>query len=158
MPHTAAIVSAICLCTGNLEGRVGLIWLYLSDNTSWITSNNMESRYVLGHHASCTNGHTPSNSDTRKHNHASSEPAILPYRNGRPEFRTLHAIAEEWIQRMCGSIEGTAGTNQGAGSDSDSASIKKCAIEIDINTFTEPTRISNWLREGRRLDYLRFVP
>lgn len=83
----------------------------------------MEVRDVLGDYTSSTDSTSPSNSDSSKHNDATTEPTILTDIDITTAFGTFDTVAEERVDWMSCGEEGTAGSDQCPGTDIDIAGV-----------------------------------
>jgi len=129
------------------QKRIGLLRLDLFNDTSGISSNHVECRDVFGHDTSSTNRDTSTDGDIWAHGDISTKPAILANSDCTSKLRSFDAVTEKRVERMCGSEEGAARTNERASADGDYGGIEKCAVEVDVHTLADPGFMST--RQGR---------
>lgn len=141
------------------QSWIRLLRLNLPDYPCRVPSNTVEVGNVFSHNTSSPNSHAPPYSDTWKHYNITAEPAILADTDWLSEFRTFDAIAKERIKWMSTAVEGAVRANESTSSDGYDASVKEHGVEVDVDTFANPTRISI-IEEGYGLChvYLRLVP
>lgn len=126
------------------QGRIRLLGLDLLDDTSRVSSHDMESRDIFGHHTSSANRHASTDGDTWTDCYISTKPAIFANCDGTSEFRSVDSISEKGIERVGSSEEGTAWTDESAGSYGDDGGIEECAVEVDVNSFADSGSMSTW--------------
>ena len=118
----------------------------------------MEVGNIFSHNTSGPNSHTPPNSYTWKHYNITTEPAILADSDWLSEFRAFNAVAKERIKWMSTAVEGAVRTNESTSSDRYDASVKEHGVEVDVDTFANPTNMSIIQSHGVWRVYLRLVP
>jgi len=102
---------------------IWFIGLNFSDYASWVASDAVKIRNVFGHNTTRTDSHTSTDGDSRKHHYVTSKPTILANCDWLPELWTSDTVAEEWIEWMCSTVEGTIRSNERAGPNSDETSV-----------------------------------
>jgi len=100
-------------------------------------------RYILGHNASSPHSHTSPNGYSRKDNDITSKPTIFTDCNRLAEFGASNAIAEEGIKWMGSAIERAIGSDESTGTHGDQADIEEGGVEVDVDTLTDPMKMSS---------------
>lgn len=109
----------------------------LLDHSRRVPRHDHEVWNVLGDYAASTNSYTTANSNARTDDDVAAEPAVLTNSNWSAEFRTISSVAEERVEWMGGSVEGTVWADKGAGADGDETCVKEDGIEVNVHIFTD---------------------
>lgn len=88
-------------------------------------------RAYLGNDTTCANSAAVANAHTWQDNHIARNPTVLADGNLAAEFRSVGAIAQIGIDWVRAAEEADVGANQGAGANSDNASVNDGAVEVD---------------------------
>lgn len=118
------------------------LWNNVLDNLCWIASNDNERRNILRDHATGAYRYSSTNCNPRKDSNAAPKPAVFAHGDGFAELRTLYAVAKEWVDWMCCTVEATIGTDECPRSYRYKACIKECTVEVDVYAGTKPGNMS----------------
>lgn len=129
--------------------RIWLFGLDLLDDTSRISSHDMESRDIFSYHTSSTNSHTSADCDIWAHGNITTKPAILTNGDCTSQLRPFDTISKERIERVCSGKEGTARADESARSYRDQTGIEESAVEVDIYSFADSGTMNTCMRAGR---------
>ena len=85
------------LLLGDCQPWIRSLDFNLFENSRWVPRNDDEVRHIFSDHASGPDCDSPPDSDASKHRHITSEPAVFPNSNWRPQLGAPSPIAQERI-------------------------------------------------------------